>query len=63
MAFRGARHGSATGAHIHVGAPSERFAAPTTRVGARPRPQPDPRADASNRAVAVPGPTTQVMTR
>jgi hypothetical protein len=63
MAFRGARHGSATGAHIHVGAPSERFAAPTTRVGARPQPQAGPRADASNRAVAVPGPTTQVMTR
>lgn len=63
MAFRGARHGSATGAHIHVGAPSERFAAAPTRVGARPRPQAGPRADASSRAVAVPGPTTQVLTR
>jgi hypothetical protein len=32
LAFRGARAGVATGAHIHVGEPSERLAAGATGV-------------------------------
>jgi hypothetical protein len=57
IAFRGALAGAATGAHIHVGAPSERFAAPPPRTASGPR-------GASLPVTAnAPAPTTQVMTR
>jgi hypothetical protein len=72
MAFRGARHGAATGAHIHVGPPSERFAGPgpgpAARASTRPRSeasvraQPTARAEAPTRAAAAPTPARPTPT-
>ena len=64
MAFRGAFTGAATGAHIHVGAPSERLArsVPRTASGAGKTVAAPPRV-AQGPTVGAPAPMTQVMTR
>ena len=64
MAFRGALAGSATGAHIHVGAPSERVvyrAGPRTAALAAP-PGPEPSAPPRPRPPQPPQPPTAPMT-
>ena len=65
MAFRGALAGAATGAHIHIGAASERVAAPLPRTASAS----SGKTTASSPRIAQgpvtnsPAPTTQVLTR
>ena len=65
MAFRGALAGAATGAHIHIGAPSERVAAPrpwTVAASSGKIAAPSSRI-AQGPTTNAPAPATQVLTR